>query len=116
MSAWSTYNRYLCRPLWTVVEISELTSIPNDADWSQMAMQAMRSNRETATDAAAPEVVDLTNRAFRIRPELAGLTAQARVLNAQAEAARGNIRPQVGIGGGFIFLGTRIWPPRAWAC
>ncbi len=58
------------------------------------------------------EVRDLTLRAFQLRPELAGLVEQARSLNAQADATRANLRPQVSLNGGFIFLGAENFIPQ----
>jgi outer membrane protein len=44
--------------------------------------------------------------AFRIRPELAGLSKQARGLAAQAAVARAGVRPQAGFAMAFAFLGN----------
>jgi outer membrane protein TolC len=104
-SAWATYNRYLCRPLDQYVELDEISELPTDPEfWTRMAAR-VTSNREFAgkTDG---EARDLTLRAFQLRPELAGLVEQARSLNDQAAATRSNIRPQVSLTGGLIFLGS----------
>jgi outer membrane protein TolC len=110
-TAWATYNRYLCRPLGTVVELEELEAIPIDADWSDLARRAIRANAEFST-LSEPEVSAMTDQAFRIRPELAGLTAEARSLDAQAESTLSNIRPQVNAGGGFVFFGAQTSAPQ----
>jgi outer membrane protein len=110
-SAWSTYNRYLCRPLWAVVEIEELADLPAGADWAELAHQAIRANAEASAGGDA-EVADLIQTALRVRPELAGLTAEARGLGAQAEATLANIRPQVGVSGGFAYIGAQNFAPQ----
>jgi outer membrane protein len=111
--AWATYNRYLCRPLSTVVELEELAVLPPEADWSELARQAVRANSDFAGMSDA-EVAELTSRALQGRPELAGLTAQARGLGAQAESTLSTIRPQVSIGGGFLFLGNTNQVPQGY--
>ena len=58
------------------------------------------------------EARDLTLRAFQLRPELAGLVEQARSLNAQADATRANLRPQLSLTGGFLFLGPESFVPQ----
>jgi outer membrane protein len=111
--AWATYNRYLCRPLSTVVELEELAVLPPEADWSELARQAVRANSDFAGMSDA-EVAELTSRALQGRPELAGLTAQARGLGAQAESTMSIIRPQVSVGGGFLFLGNTNQVPQGY--
>ncbi len=51
-------------------------------------------------------------RAIDARPELVGLTEQARGFNAQAEATRAGLRPQVGFSMGFIYLGSNNMVPQ----
>lgn len=110
-TAWATYNRYVCRPMGTVVELEELSAPPPDADWSELARQAIRANSDFA-GMSDPEVAAMTDQAFRARPELAGLTAQARALDAQADSTLATIRPQVNAGGGFVFLGAQNNAPQ----
>jgi outer membrane protein TolC len=110
-TAWATYNRYLCRPLGTVVELEELEAVPANADWSDLARRAIRANAEFSA-LSEPEVSAMTDQAFRIRPELAGLTAEARALDAQAESTLSNIRPQVNASGGFVFVGAQTSAPQ----
>jgi outer membrane protein TolC len=52
--------------------------------------------------------------AIRARPELVGLTEQARSLGAQAESTRAGVRPQASISGGFLFLGQQNWIPQGY--
>jgi outer membrane protein len=110
-SAWATYNRYLCRTLTEVVPLEELTAIPQTADWQRLAEEAVRE-MPIASAGGEEEVRELTIRAINSRPELAGLTEQARGYNAQAEATRAGIRPQVGFSMGFIYLGQNNLVPQ----
>ncbi len=111
-SAWATYNRYLCRPLDQFAELDEISQLPTDNEfWEKMAAQAVAARGEFAGKNDA-EARDLTVRAFQLRPELAGLVEQARSLNAQADATRANLRPQVSLNGGFIFLGPETFIPQ----
>ncbi len=109
-TAWSTYNRYLCRALDTVVDLDELSNVPAmDADWKSLVERAMEANSDSE-EVNESELAALTRQAMR-RPELASLTSQAQTLGAQAESTLSNIRPQVGIGGGFAFLWSRRASP-----
>ena len=111
-SAWATYNRYLCRPLDQYAELEEISQLPDDNElWGRMAAQVVATRGEFAGKNDA-EARDLTVRAFQLRPELAGLVEQARSLNAQADATRANLRPQVSLTGGFIFLGAENFVPQ----
>ncbi|MBV8610667.1 MAG: TolC family protein [Singulisphaera sp.] len=107
-AAWATYNRYLCRPLKDMAfleELNPLTPTGDPTQLAQLALEAVRaSTRVSALDEA--EVAALTDQAFRIRPELAGLSEQARGLAAQAAAARAGVRPQAGFAMAFVYLGN----------
>ena len=76
-----------------------------------MALRVAQARGEFAGKDDA-EVRDLTARAFQIRPELAGLAEQARALGFQADATRANLRPQVSVNGGFLFLGAENFIPQ----
>jgi outer membrane protein len=111
-SAWATYNRYLCRPLDQFAELEEISVLPtDDAFWERTAAQVVATRGEFAGKNDS-EARDLTVRAFQLRPELAGLVEQARSLNAQADATRANLRPQVSLNGGFLFLGAENFIPQ----
>ena len=111
-SAWATYNRYLCRPLDQYADLEEISDLPTDDDyWVRMAARVVATRGEFAGKDDG-EVRDLTARAFQLRPELAGLVQQARSLNAQADATRANLRPQVSLNGGFIYLGAETFVPQ----
>ena len=112
-TAWATYNRYLCRALDTVVDLDELSNVPaTDADWKALAEQAMEANSDSM-EMNESELAAMTRQAMR-RPEPASLTSQAQTLGAQAESTLSNIRPQVGIGGGFAFLGAQGLAPQGY--
>ena len=55
-----------------MVVLDEVTIIPEDANWEELAMQAVRSRREFA-GLNSDEVRDLTARAIQSRPELVNL-------------------------------------------
>jgi outer membrane protein TolC len=110
-SAWATYNRYLCRPLTETTELEELTTIPPTADWKRLAEDAVKEISSVSAS-NEEEVNDLTLRALGSRPELVGLSEQARAYGAQAEATRAGIRPQVGFSMGFIYLGSNNQVPQ----
>ncbi|MHC5537258.1 TolC family protein [Singulisphaera rosea] len=112
-TAWATYNRYLSRPLGTVVELDELSKVPPmDADWKALAERAMEANSDSG-EMNESELASLTSQAMR-RPELASLTSQAQTFGAQARSTLSNIRPQVGISGGFAFLGADGLAPQGY--
>jgi len=112
-SAYATYNRYLCRPLDAYVELEEISHLPGDANWQEMAAQAVRTRAEFAgmNDAEARE---LTAKAIQARPELRGLGEQSRSLAAQVEATKANLRPQVSFNGGFLFTGAENFVPQGY--
>jgi outer membrane protein len=110
-SAWATYDRYLCRPLTEVTSLDELTALPTAADWRRLADEAVK-DIAIATESNEEEVQDLTMRALGSRPELVGLTEQARGYAAQAESTRAGVRPQVGFSMGFIYLGQNNMVPQ----
>lgn len=100
--AWSTYNRYLSRPLDAAVDLDEVG--PPRADREEVRPQeATERIRVAADDFAALE--QLTQRALRNRPELISLTHQARALEAQAQVTRAAVRPNVNVGLNYVYLG-----------
>ena len=110
-SAWATYNRYLCRPLTDVVPLEELTVLAATSDWKTLAEQAFKDAEASASGNEA-DVQGLTAQAFRARPELAGLTEQARGLGAQADVTLAGIKPQVGFSMAYVFLGSNNLMPQ----
>ncbi len=110
-AAWATYNRYLCRRMTEVVSLEELSVLPEGADWKAMAREAMDAHSQVAQTNDL-EIEELTRQAMSTRPELAGLVQQARALEAQAEATRAGIRPQVGFLVAFAYLGNNNQTPQ----
>ncbi|HEV3339985.1 MAG TPA: TolC family protein [Pirellulales bacterium] len=99
--AWSTYNRYLMRPLDFTTQLQEVG--PPDPP-----VVAPAGREPAATDAAVSdpaELIRLTDQALRSRPELASLTQQARALGAQAEVTRAGVRPNVNVAVNYVYLG-----------
>jgi outer membrane protein len=76
-----------------------------------MAAQVV-ANRGEFVGQNAAEVRDLTARAFQLRPELVRLAEQNQSLVAQSEATKANLRPQVTLNGGVIFLGVNSIAPQ----
>ena len=74
-------------------ELNPLTPTGDPTQLAQLALEAVGASTRVSTLDEA-EVSALTDQAFRIRPELAGLSEQARGLAAQAAvAARGRAAP-----------------------
>lgn len=73
----STYNRLLGRPLGAAVNLEELSAHPPETDWKDLARQAVKANSEFA-ELGEPKIASMIDQAFRERPELAELSAQAR--------------------------------------
>ncbi|MDG3002923.1 TolC family protein [Paludisphaera mucosa] len=110
-AAWSAYNRLLCRPLSFTTDLVELGNLPQDVNRDELAAYAedVVSHPPIVDES---EVADLTARAFEMRPELAGLTDLARGFRAQAAAARGATKPQVGFAMAFLYLGNNSQAPQ----
>ena len=110
-AAWATYNRYLCRRMTEVVPLQELTVLPENADWNALAKDAVDEHSQVAQTNDV-EIEELTRQAMSARPELAGLVQQARALEAQAQATRAGIRPQVGFLIAFAYVGNNSLTPQ----
>ncbi|HEV3022189.1 MAG TPA: TolC family protein, partial [Pirellulales bacterium] len=100
-NAWSTYNRYLVRPLDFTTELQEVG--PPDPPVVAPAFREAAAIDMAAVDTA--ELVRLTDQALRSRPELASLAQQARALGAQAEVTRAGVRPNVNVAVNYVYLG-----------
>lgn len=110
-SSWATYNRYLERPMSTVVALDELPPLPSGPEPTDPAAVDVASEAPfSPTDEG--QVQALTEHALRSRPELAGLLAQAQSLNAQAASALGSVRPQVAFTMSYLFLGNNNAEPQ----
>lgn len=82
--AQAAYNRALGRTLTEPVNLAELQEEGNEGD-----------------------VEELTRLAMQLRPELAGLSAQARALQNQSASERAKNAPQVSVTGGYLFQENR---------
>lgn len=107
--AWATYNRYLGRPLGTVVALDDLSVGPiptNAAD----AMEAAIPTEGVLKPEDELEVHELTALALRNRSEPAQLLAQVEDNQAQARSQRAATRPQVHFYMVNIYQNTRFFP------
>lgn len=84
----AAYNRALGRPLDAPVQLAELQD-----------------------DAVPCDVNVLTQSALQLRPEIAGLSAQACALREQAESVQAKSGPQVGVQGGYVYQQNRFVDP-----
>lgn len=100
-NSWSTYNRYLTRPLDFTTNLQELG--PPEPLIAAPAQRELPPPGPPAADQA--ELARLTDQALQWRPELTSLMQQSRSLMAQAEATRAGLRPNVNVGLNYIYLG-----------
>ncbi len=111
--AWAGYNRYLCRPMETVVPLVDL------APELPPSLQGERGTDALLVPDANPIVPDeteietLSTLALRNRPELASLSAQARAQQAEAATERAKTRPQVSFVVANIYQNARFLPTEA---
>jgi outer membrane protein len=112
--AWAGYNRYLCRPMETVVPLVDLVPPPPSA-----APRGEHSTDAFLEPDAGPivpdeaEIYSLSDLALRNRPELASLSEQAHAQQAQAETERAKTRPQVSFVVANIYQNARFLPTEA---
>jgi outer membrane protein len=111
--AWATYNRYLCRPMETVVPLEDLAHEPPPTPSRDAADQAMlvQDVEPIAVDEA--QIQSLIDSAMRNRPELASLSEQARSIHAQADIERASTRPQVTFLAANLYQNARFLPTEA---
>lgn len=98
-NAWSTYNRYVVRPLDFTTELQEVGPPAPPV----VGLAGREPVDPAALDTA--ELIGLTDQALRSRPELAALAQQARALNAQADVTRAGVRPNVNVAVNYVYLG-----------
>jgi outer membrane protein TolC len=84
----AVYNRHLGRRLADPVRLAELRD-----------------------ESSSEDVDDLTRMAMQLRPELAGLSAQARTLRDQAAGVRAKQCPQVNLTGGYVYQQDKYIEP-----
>jgi len=105
--AWATYNRYLNRPLAMTVPLQDLSVPPPSRDPADLAAEAARSESEPLNE---EEVTALIDRALHDRPELVGLTEQARAYDARAAAELAAFKPQASLVVANIYQNARFLP------
>jgi outer membrane protein len=111
--AWAAYNRYLCRPLDSIVPLEELARDTPSGNRDQTA------DLDALADDTAPIVVDeaqiqaLFSRALSQRSELASLSEQARSTHAQAGVERAKTLPQVSFLVANLYQNARFLPTEA---
>jgi outer membrane protein TolC len=103
--AWATYNRYLRRPLGTVVSLEDL-SVPA----ADLSSPAASSGSESLAPGEELELQRLTQRALGHRSEPVQLGEQARAQQAQARAQRAGTKPQLTFYVANIYQNARFLP------
>ncbi len=101
--AWATYNRYLCRPLSNIADLTDLAADPAPPEGQALADGPLGDQPKPGPE--EEEIAALTMRAIKLRPELTGLAEQAKALEAQSRATRAAARPQISALTGYTFLG-----------
>lgn len=115
--AWAAYNRYLCRPMETVVPLVELATARPSARPSlprgvpAIDPLAIPDPRPIVPDEA--EIEALAQQAIHNRPELASLESQAAAQHADAVNARAKTRPQVSFLVANLYQNARFLPTEA---
>jgi outer membrane protein len=111
--AWAGYNRYLCRPMETVVPLVDLVPPPSAAPPDEPSTDAFLAPDAGPIVPDEAEIYSLSDLALRNRPELASLSEQAHAQQAQAEAERAKTRPQVSFIVANIYQNARFLPTEA---
>jgi outer membrane protein TolC len=111
--AWSTYNRYLCRPMDTVVPLEELAQEPPPPARGAASDQDMLMQDLQPITLDEAQIQALVDHALRNRPELASLSEQARSIHAQADVERAGTRPQVSFLAANLYQNVRFLPTEA---
>ena len=111
--AWATYNRYLCRPLDTVVRLDELAQEPAPPARGDVSSQGMLLEDPAPVTPDEAQIQNLVDHALRQRSELASLSEQARSTHAQAEVERAGTRPQISFLAANLYQNARFLPTEA---
>jgi outer membrane protein TolC len=109
-NAQAAYNRLLARPLDLVVPLADMAPPPPTEGQAEALVADVA---ERPTDLAIRdegEVRALIDRALRARPELAGLSEQARALAFQAVAERAATKPQAAFTVANIYQNSQAIP------
>ncbi len=110
--AWAAYNRYLCRPMETVVPLTDLAPEPPSSPGGEELDALILPDSDPIVPDEA-EIRELGNRALMNRPELTSLSEQAHAQQAQAAAERAKTRPQVSFLVANIYQNARFLPTEA---
>lgn len=110
-NAQATYNRLLGRPLDLVVPLEDMAPPPPPAGAEDLLAGAAEAPADLAIRDEG-RVRALIDRALRARPELAGLTEQARALAYQAVAERAATKPQAAFTVANIYQNSEAIPTR----
>jgi outer membrane protein len=108
--AWAVYNRYLCRPLETVVPLAELAQEPPRSARSRAAGPAVATALLEPLPPDESQIRNLVARALSNRTELASLSEQARSTYAQSAAERAKTRPQISFLVANLYQNARFLP------
>ncbi|MDR3634741.1 MAG: TolC family protein [Isosphaeraceae bacterium] len=111
--AWATYNRYLCRPMDTVVPLEELAQEPPPPPKGPDADQAMLIQDVESVVVDEAQIQALADYAMANRPELASLSEQASSIHAQAAVERASTRPQISFLAANLYQNVRFLPTEA---
>jgi outer membrane protein len=104
--AWATYNRYLYRPIGTVVDIQEIAGVPPSSASDELKAHSLNEAASSITVDEA-RAADLTGRALQGRPELRGLSEQAKQSEALANVSKAAIKPQFSFNASYIDIGSQ---------
>ncbi|MBV8381595.1 MAG: TolC family protein [Planctomycetaceae bacterium] len=111
--AWAAYNRYLCRPMETVVPLADLVQEPPSPAGGEPTSDALSMEDSGPIVPDEAQIRALGDRALVSRPELASLSEQARAQQAQAATERAKTRPQVSFVVANIYQNARFLPTEA---
>jgi outer membrane protein len=111
--AWATYNRYLCRPMDTVVTLDELAQEPPPSARGGVSDQNVLMQELQPITVDEAQIQSLVDYALRNRSELASLSEQSRSIHAQADVERAGTRPQVSFLAANLYQNVRFLPTEA---
>ena len=107
-NARAAYNRYLGRPLDLVVPLDELAPPPPTGSGAEKMLAKTAGPPTDPVMGDKGQLNSLIDHALRARPELAGLSEQARALAFQAVAERGATKPQASFVVANIYQNSQV--------
>ncbi len=112
--AWAAYNRYLCRPMETVVPLVDLApERPAPRPQGQPALDPLPIPDSQPIVPDEAEIESLAAQAMHNRPELESLAASSRAQQADAVSERAKTRPQVNFLVANLYQNARFLPTEA---